>query len=228
MADTNLLAALLSGSNPLAPQMLGGYQGAQLSDAALNPAFAHNEGPFGALAKTLAGFSGGPMMRQAVEATTAANNAARPEVLAAMNSPGGPLQYAAQNPDMSQTGLAQILAQDPAKTIQQIEAARLGRLNAANPMGATSVSAAAPGIWPKIGPATAGGVGGASLIPTTIANDTTGRPSASPAGNDPFEAIQALPAQARPAAIAGMNKQQLAVYLAKLRQMKGGQSAAQP
>jgi hypothetical protein len=226
MADTNLLAALLSGSNPLAPQMLGGYQGAQLSDAALNPAFAHNEGPFGALAKTLAGFSGAPMMRQAVDATTAANNAARPELLAAMNAPGGPLQYAGQHPEMSQTGLAQILAQPPAQTIQQIEAARLGRLNAANPMGATSVSAAAPWIWPKTGPAAAGGAG---LIPTTAANDTSGRPSsAASLGNDPFEMIQALPAPARPAAIAAMNKPTLDRYLAALRKMKGGQSAAQP
>lgn len=108
MADTNLLAALLSGANPLAPQMVGGYQGAQLSEAALNPNFAHNEGPFGALAKTIAGFSGGNQLRQAVEATTAARQAATPD-LARLLASNDPFAAIAANPSANPIAQAQIL-----------------------------------------------------------------------------------------------------------------------
>ncbi len=99
MADPNLLAQLLAGG-PLAPMQVGGYQGAQLSDAALNPAFAHNQGPFGALAKTIAGFSGPPMLQRAAEQATAARMGANPELarMLASNDPFGMAGAQGANP----------------------------------------------------------------------------------------------------------------------------------
>ncbi len=87
MADSSLLASIISGTNPLAPQMLGAYQGAQQTAAAIDPNYAHNEGPFGALAKTLMGFQGSNALRQGVDATTAANSAASPDLAKLLANP---------------------------------------------------------------------------------------------------------------------------------------------
>jgi hypothetical protein len=87
MADASLLASIISGTNPLDPTMLGAYQGAQLSNAGLDPNFGHNEGLFGALGKMIAAARGGPMLQQGVEQATAANTAAMPDLAKLLASP---------------------------------------------------------------------------------------------------------------------------------------------
>lgn len=80
MADGSILAAILAGNDPQAAQMLQGYQGAQLQGASIDPNFGHNEGPFGALAKTIAGIRGSGMTNDAVQALTAARQSAQPDL----------------------------------------------------------------------------------------------------------------------------------------------------
>jgi hypothetical protein len=96
MADPNL-AAIFAGLDPLSAQILQGQQGAQLGAAALDPAFGHNEGIAGALAKTIAAFSGHDMMNQAVQNTTQARIAAQPGIAQLMANPN-PYGELAQNP----------------------------------------------------------------------------------------------------------------------------------
>lgn len=98
MADSSLLAAILSGNDPLAAQMLPAYQGAQLSQAALDPNFGHNEGWAGALAKTIAGFRGGAMTNDAVNNLVQQRMAAQPEEAKLLANPD-PYSELANNPD---------------------------------------------------------------------------------------------------------------------------------
>jgi hypothetical protein len=96
MADSNLLAAILAGQDPLAPQMLQGMQGAQLSaTAAANPESTY--GPIGVLAKFLGASQGHDMQNSAVQNTTQARIAAQPELARLMANPN-PYQELAQNP----------------------------------------------------------------------------------------------------------------------------------
>src|SRR5690348_1899051 len=108
MADSSLLAQILSGQDPLSAQMLGAYQGNQLSAAALDPNFGHNEGLAGALAKTIAGFRGGGMTNDAVQALVNARNANRPELAQILASPD-PFKAVAENPNLSPLTQAGIL-----------------------------------------------------------------------------------------------------------------------
>jgi hypothetical protein len=214
MADTNLLAALLSGSNPLAPQMLGGYQGAQLSDAALNPTFAHNEGPFGALAKTLAGFSGAPMLRQAVEATTAARTGANPE-LARMLAGNDPFTMAAA-PGANPVATAQILAgATPANAAEARLANAQATLAGNQALAAARVGTARPST---VGPSSASGApsspSASGAAPLSLGNGFA----------DPVAGILAMPpgSPQQAAAWQRLSTPQKAAAAARLRAQGGG------
>jgi len=106
MADASLLASIISGTNPLDPTMLGAYQGAQLSNAGLDPNFGHNEGLFGALGKMIAAARGGPMLQQGVEQATAANTAAMPDLAKLLASPDA---YGAINAGTNPIAAARLL-----------------------------------------------------------------------------------------------------------------------
>jgi hypothetical protein len=218
MADTNLLAALLSGSNPLAPQMLGGYQGAQLSDAALNPTFAHNEGPFGALAKTIAGFSGGDQLRQAIEATTAARQGANPD-LARMLAANDPFAAAGQ-PSANPIAAAQILA---GATPQSAAEARLHSAQAALANAQLPVL----GSLAQPRPSTALGAGGAvTPLATAPAASIGGLTSGRPAPTDSLTEIANLAPEQRADAIAKVTDPRArAALMARLARMRGANAA---
>lgn len=106
MADSSLLASIISGTNPLSPQMLEAYQGAQLSGAGLDPNFGHNEGPFGALGKIIAAARGGPMLQHGVQATTAGNMAAMPDLAKLLANPD---PYSAINAETNPVAAARLL-----------------------------------------------------------------------------------------------------------------------
>jgi hypothetical protein len=132
MADATLLQ-LLSGADPLAAQMLAASQGQALTNASLDPSFGHNEGLFGALAKTIAGIRGGGMTNDAVQQIVAQRQAALPE-LAKLLASDNPFQAAASG-NVSPGALAQFLAgQTPegaAATRKALAAAQLGELDVA-------------------------------------------------------------------------------------------------
>lgn len=233
MADSSLLAALLAGNDPQSAQLLSGYQGSQLSNAAIDPNFGHNEGLAGALAKTLAGFRGGNMMSDAVAQNVAAREAARPEMLSAVTNPGGPLAYAQQNPGISQVGLAQILAMKPEDVQGYIEAGRLGRANAPGATPLVGGPAAQPGLpgWGKLN--SPQGASAARPLTMTSGPAISGRlpvaaPSADAPAVDPVAAAAAMTPQQRQAM--AQNPQMRAQLVARLRAlaMQRAQAAAQP
>jgi hypothetical protein len=159
--------------------MLGAYQGAQLSNAGLDPNFGHNEGPFGALGKIIAAARGGPMLQQGVEQATAANNASRPDLLAALSNQSGPLAYASQNPGMNPVALSQVLAMGPEAAAKYIDTARLARANAPNAAPLIPTTTTLPG-WGKLN-APGGGAGGSQQpLPMTVGPAATGRYGESP------------------------------------------------
>ncbi len=111
MADaSSLLASIISGTSPLAPDMLQAYQGAQLSNAGLDPNYGHNEGPFGALGKMLAAARGGPMLQQGVQATTAGNMAAMPDLAKLLASPDAFTALAGNTAGTNPVAAARLLA----------------------------------------------------------------------------------------------------------------------
>ncbi len=142
MADNSLLAAILSGQDPLAAQMLGAVQGNQLSGAALDPNFGHNEGLFGALAKTIAGFRGGGMTQDALQGLVAARNANRPELARILASPD-PFKAVAEDPSLSALTQAGVLNGATPNTVAEARqhAAQAAYLQA---QGALANAAAAP------------------------------------------------------------------------------------
>jgi hypothetical protein len=176
MADQSLLAQILSGQDPLAAQMLPAYQGSQLSNAALDPSFGHNEGPFGALAKTIAGFSGGNQMRDAVQALVQARNANRPELAQVLASPD-PFKAVADNPNLSPLTQAGILNGATPNTVaearlhamqQQFLQSQIGQRNQfGDAFKAMLGGAAAPGIA-ALGAVGTGGAPAAATNADTI------------------------------------------------------------
>jgi hypothetical protein len=205
------LASIISGTNPLDPQMLNAYQGAQLSNAAIDPNFGHNEGPFGALAKLVAGARGSQMLNQGVQQTTAANTAAMPDLARLLANPD-PFTALAQG------GINPIAA---ARLLQGAtpESAADARLKAAQAaLAGAQVNAynnpikRSPFLIPPAQPTSA-----SSGTPTSISDFTTGRQPL-----DPVSAVAALAPEQRSAAIAAMSPQQKAAYLARLRAMQQG------
>lgn len=85
MADPNL-ASILAGQDPLSPQILQGLEGAQLSQTAADPT-ASGGGWGGVLARFLAASQGHDMQNQAVQDTTQARIAARPELAQLLAQP---------------------------------------------------------------------------------------------------------------------------------------------
>lgn len=118
MAD---LASIISGTDPLAPLVLRAEQQQQLLNSARDASQWQNQGPFGALARTIAGIRGGgdnPALNQIVQQRAAA----MPEVFQALASPNA-YQYGAQHPETSPIGLASILANAPAAARANLEGA---------------------------------------------------------------------------------------------------------
>lgn len=132
MADATLLQ-LLSGADPLAAQMLAASQGQALTNASLDPSFGHNEGLFGALAKTIAGIRGGGMTNDAVQQIVAQRQAALPE-LAKLLASDNPFAAAASG-NVSPGALAAFMAgqtpESAAATRKALAAAQLGELDVA-------------------------------------------------------------------------------------------------
>ena len=227
MADSNLLAALLSGQDPLAPGMVPGYQGAQLSAQATNPEFGHNEGLFGALAKTLAGFAGPNMLQNSVQNTTAARTAAQPDLARLLAQPD-PYAAAAQNPQaINPIALSRLTNASPLQVAQTREAsanAALAGLNvsgfgAAQGQGAPVGPVAAPASK-TIAPAPPGG---------GLAAIGNGRYQQEP--SDPIAQAAAMSPQQRQALL--QNPQARAGILMRLRMLaaqraQGGGNAARP
>ncbi len=225
MADSSLLASIISGNDPLAPQMVPAYMAAQQSQQMLEPNYGMNQGPFGALARVLAGATGygqGPL-KDAVANVTAQRQAANPEILGALTNPSGPLNYAAQHPEMSNVGLAHVLATPPDTIQNYIEAARLGR---ANQPGAAPLVPALPG-WGKIpgsmapaqaAPLAAVGKPAQASTPAAFPGGYTGRPEVEP----DVASIATLPPAQRLQALARMSPAQRAALAAKIAQMQGG------
>lgn len=180
MADQSLLAQILSGQDPLSAQMLGAYQGSQLSNAAIDPNFGHNEGPFGALAKTIAGFRGGGMTQEALQGLVNARNANRPELAQILASPD-PFKAVADNPNLSPLTQAGILNGATPNTVaearlhamqQQFLQSQIGQRNQfGNAFKAMLGGGAAPGI-------TALGAAGTGNAPAAATNaDTINAPT---------------------------------------------------
>jgi hypothetical protein len=228
MADPNLLASIIAGQDPLSAQMLQGQQGAQLSGAALNPEFGHNEGIAGALAKTLAGFSGHDMLNNAVQNTTQARIGAQPD-MARLLASNQPYQDMANNPGgYNPLARAALLnGASPLQAAQTKEAlanAALANLNVtgfgnaqANPSPA-SAGIGAPAMR-RVAPLPTGNFSalGSGRYPQAAAPS----PDMDPA------AIAALSPQQRQAML--QNPQTRAALLAKLRALAAQQNApAQP
>lgn len=232
MADSSLLASIISGNDPLAPQMVPAYMAAQQSQQMLDPNYGMNQGPFGALARVLAGATGNGQgaLKDAVANVTAQRQAANPEILGAVTNPSGPLNYAAQHPGMNPVALAHILAQPPDTVQNYIEAARLGRSN--QPGATPLVPSALPG-WGKV----PGVMSPAQVAPLAAVNkpapqaafpqDYTGRPASEP----DVGTIAAMPPVMQAQALARMNPAQkaaLAAMIAKYRAQGGGNAAVRP
>lgn len=242
MADGNLLAALLSGQDPLASQMVPGLQGAQLSQAALDPAYGHNEGVFGALAKTLAGLTGGPMVQGAVNNTAGARVAAQPELARLLASPDPYAELAARPHDYGPVASSALLngANPDAISQARLRAAQgeflRGKVGLAQQLGpliaAAGGGAAVGGAAPQraAGPAgvNAGALPGNGRYPQPQAASAAPPTAAAPpvaAAPDPVAAIggaspeQIASVRQNPAQMAQIlkNPQLKAAFLARLR-----------
>ncbi len=117
MAD---LASILSGTDPMDPLILRASQQQQLLNSARDASQWQNQGPFGALARTIAGIRGGGE-NDALNQIVQQRAAAMPDVLKALASPNA-YAYGAQNAgSISPTGLASIMAQAPAAARASLE-----------------------------------------------------------------------------------------------------------
>jgi hypothetical protein len=158
MADSNLLASILSGQDPLAPQMAQGLQGAQLSaTAASDPNSTY--GPIGVLAKFLGASQGHDMLNNAVQNATQARIAARPELAQLLAQPD-PYAAAAQG-QHSPLALAGIMG---GATPESVADARLkaaqGAFFGAKANQANAANAPMPPLFvPSTGAAALGQVG---------------------------------------------------------------------
>lgn len=229
MADSTLLS-VLAGTDPQAAQMLAAGQGIQLGNAALDPAFGHNEGPFGALAKTIAGIRGGGMLNNAAQQIIPARQAALPE-LAQVYASEDPLKAVASGNYSPQTLSMALSGVNPLNAAQAREAAAnaaLGNLNVRGFQAAQGSGASAPngisapasrGVAPPIGPMTSG-------------PPVSGRPAQEPIQgampSDPVIAAASMSPQQRQQLIA--NPQARAMLLQRLRVLaqQHGQQAAAP
>lgn len=212
------LASLISGTDPLAPIELRAYQAIQNANAVRDASQWANQGPFGALARTIAGF-GAPMQAQnALQQVAAAKAAANPQLFQALAS-GNPYQWGANNPQAGPVALSSILANAPAATKALYEGSAAG-LNLQNLASLQALSKAsnptAPGLAPNAAVVNKAPVAAPAATPTQP--DLTGVPSPAVSGVLPTQAA-GLP---NPMALATANP---GVRAAALAQMSGAQRA---
>ncbi len=198
-----------------------GWRGTQLSNAGLDPAYGHNEGPFGALGKMLAAARGGPMLQQGVQAATAGNMAAMPDLAKLLASPDPYTALSGNiegtNPVAAARLLNGAMPEDVAKArLATAQAAFQGArtTDALNKMKGTPTPM-------YLTPGAGAGVAAPSG-PSAISGITTGRPEA-----DPVAEMAALPPDQRAAKIGAMTPQQKLAYIAALKK-RGSASAARP
>lgn len=196
MAD---LLSILASSDPQAAQLLAASQGQQLQNAAIDPNFGHNEGLFGALAKTLAGFRGGGMVNDALPQIIAARQASLPEQ-ASIYAQQDPLKALAAG-NYSPTTMASVLSgvnpENASKARLFGNQAALSGQNVAGNQGVRDLISL--GGTPEIGPVrgkSAGAITGAGAAPSAVPQDYNPRPQSSDAsGTDSVASIiQKLPA----------------------------------
>jgi|SRR5579859_736556 len=238
MADPSLLG-ILSGTNPLDPQILQGQVGAQQYDASLNPNVGHNEGPFGWLGKTLLGMGGMNAMRQAVQQTTNANTAASPDLakLLANPDPYAALAQGGANPVAAARLLQGATPETVAAARNQAAQAALAQLNVkgyqrmldagAVPSASTISTPASSKIAPVQGTGTQSPFTGATSYPGEGGSAASYQQAT---GIDPVMMVMdpSTPAQLRGKTVAAMTPQQRAqlraAILAKMN--AGGANAA--
>jgi hypothetical protein len=234
MADASLLASIISGTNPLDPTMLGAYQGAQLSNAGLDPNFGHNEGLFGALGKMIAAARGGPMLQQGVEQATAANTAAMPDLAKLLSSPDA---YGAINANTNPIAAARLLQGATPETAANArllgEQAALKQLDVAGYQRAAAAAAAGNPLG-AVPPGGKNGNGGAALglIPQpasfTAMAGTAARPVTDADVNALGAQLATMPDAAAQARLQQVKTTSPKLYALWLAHVKGGANAARP
>lgn len=188
MADATL-ASIISGTDPLAPLELRALQQQQLLSSARDASQWANQGPFGALARTIAGFSGGPS-QSTVGNIAGQRVAAQPQTIAALANPGGPLAYAAQHPGMNPISAADLINGPTAGTgqAQALAAIKLRYDRLAQGLdpytGAPAVGGTGAPVVPGVAP---GAPRAAGIVPPAPAGAAfpqgyTGRPPAGATG----------------------------------------------
>jgi len=227
---------LLTGQNPIAPQQLPGFMGAQMLNG-LSDTSGTAGGLLGALAQGLRGGMGASMLKNAVQNTTDAGLAAQPDLLAAYSSPQGAVNYAAQNPGINKFSLAQILAgatptSGQAEGLGAINLMRYRTLNGLDPQTGMPTGNGAPsGGGASVVGAPAIGRGAARMAPPptqAFPQGYNGR--ATQASGTLDQTLAQLAAAGRPeqraAIIQSLSPDQLAALQARLSQ--GNANAAQP
>lgn len=227
MADSSILSSILSGNDPLAPQMVPAYIAAQQTQQMLDPNYGMNQGPFGALARVLAGATGYGQggLQSAVQNVTNQRTAALPE-LAKLYATDDPYKEAGANTGAySNVALAQLLA---GANPENVAKARLYGAQAAqaglNLGGFKGIQALAGAGQPVTAAPMPGKNAGAAMPATQPAfpQDYTGRPQSEP----DIAAIATMPPALLPQALARMTPAAKAALAAKIAQLRGGTNAA--
>jgi len=210
---------------------LQAQQGAQLSNLAVSPAFGHNEGPFGALAKIIAGARGGGMMNDAVQQLVAQRNAALPD-LAKVYAADNPLNEIANGQHLPIT-MAQVLGgMTPEKAAQTrlalsqagLYGARGTNLAATNePMPGNdivpSASVAGPAAKPSASAAPSSGASGLSFPSNGTYPGSAAAPPPLVQGADPMAVLANAPPPQRAQVAQRLTEAQKAMVAQRYRAM---------
>jgi hypothetical protein len=199
MADPSLLS-ILSGQDPLAAQMVPGYQIAQRTQAALNPE--NPGGILGGLGKALMGLDSGGL-QPAVQNVVNQRVAAQPQLaqLLASNDPykklaeGGPGQYG----PVASAALLNASPEQVANTRLLNASAGLGGLNLSGYEGLNQLRQA--GQPPPTGPMRGPGAGAVTGNPSVLGTGRYPQGGGSPTtgGADPMAALPNMTPQQRQA-----------------------------
>lgn len=225
------LASIISGTDPTAPIQLRAYQAIQNANAVRDASQWNNQGPFGALARTIAGFSAAPQAQDAVAQIAAAKAAANPQLFQALAS-GNPYAWGANNPQASPVALSSILQNAPAAAKALYEGSAAG-LNINNLASLQALSKAnqnqPPGSTPTPNAAVVNKAPVAvpqSNLTAQPAPDATAVSGVLPAA-PPISTFAAMTPGNRAAALAQMSGQQRAAFLAQLRAMAAQRGTGQ-
>lgn len=131
MADASL-ASIISGTDPLAPLELRATQAQQLLNSVRDSSQWANQGPFGALARTIAGFQAPSMAQDTLSQIVQARQAANPDIVKMLAAPQGAASYAAANPNISPLAMALAANQTPNEAIQGAGVGIANQINALN------------------------------------------------------------------------------------------------